>query len=217
MLKLKTDKSSLILLSGFLASIIFIGFFSVIAEDVLENETFKMDLAVIDWLHSFTNLGSVMFWITEIGSVTAVALFSGLVFYHLYHNKKEKIDAYFFILTVAFGGILNYVLKLAFHRIRPSIDYLVDAVGFSFPSGHAMGAMVFYGALSYFILKSERDNKIKFFLILLSMIMIFLIGSSRIYLNAHYPSDVLAGYIAGFVWLLSCIYARRIYKHRKFI
>lgn len=217
MLNIKKDKSTLVMLSGFLSSIIALIIFSAIAEDVLENETLKIDLIIINWLHSFQGLDSIMFWITESGSITAISLFSALIFYHLYHNKKQRIDAYFFILTVAVGGILNYVLKIAFHRVRPSIDFLIDAVGFSFPSGHSMGSMVFYGALSYFILKSERNKKLKFILVFLSIIMVLLVGSSRIYLNAHYPSDVIAGYIAGFVWLMSCIYARRVYKHHKFI
>lgn len=212
--KYKISRSSLVLALGFIITAICLVIFGAIAEDVLDNEILSFDTVVINWFHSFQNLDSIMFWITQSGSVESISVFSLLTIYYLQRYKKGLIDISFFILTVGGGALLNYVLKLSFHRSRPSINDFIDAVGFSFPSGHAMGSMIFYGAVSYFILRSQRNKRMKFIFTLLSIAFILMIGISRIYLNAHYPSDVIAGYLAGFSWLSFCIFSRNLYEKR---
>lgn len=212
--KYKISRSSLVLALGFIITAICLVIFGAIAEDVLDNEILSFDTFVINWFHSFQNLDSIMFWITQSGSVESISVFSLLTIYYLQRYKKGLIDISFFILTVGGGALLNYVLKLSFHRSRPSINDFIDAVGFSFPSGHAMGSMIFYGAVSYFILRSQRNKRMKFIFTLLSIAFILMIGISRIYLNAHYPSDVIAGYLAGFSWLSFCIFSRNLYEKR---
>ena len=210
----KSGKSSVLLLSGFITTAVFLFIFGVIAEDVLEQETFTMDTVIINWLHSFKGWDTTMYWITESGSAQAIILLSLVTIFSLYRYKKGKIDILFFILTVAGGALLNYVLKLSFQRVRPSINQFIDAVGFSFPSGHSMGSMIFYGIISYFIIRSQRSITIKVMVTMISFLFITMIGISRIYLNAHYPSDVIAGYLAGFIWLLFCIFTKIEYKKR---
>lgn len=210
-------KSTALLVSGLLISALSILLFGLLAEDVLENETIRMDTSLINWIHSFSNssLDSLMFWISQIGSLNTIIAFSLITIYWLYEYKKDKLSILFFVITVGGGGILNSLLKISFKRLRPSIDNLVDALGYSFPSGHSMGSMIFYGFIGYLIIKSEtRSLRTKIICSIILIVFILMIGISRIYLNAHYPSDVIAGFSAGFIWLRMCIFSLDLTKKR---
>lgn len=211
----EVQKTSIkLVLTGLVLSITSLIIFGALAEDILENETFTMDSVIIEWLHSFNSstTNDIMFWITQSGSVRTLTVFSLLVIYWLYNKKRDISSIIFFIITVAGGGLLNVVLKLTFQRNRPSLDTFVDAVGYSFPSGHSMGSMIFYGFIGYLVISSQRSRTTKFISTILLSLFILMIGVSRVYLNAHYPSDVLAGYTAGLIWLIMCIYASKTYK-----
>jgi undecaprenyl-diphosphatase len=110
--------------------------------------------------------------------------------------------------VVALGSItLNLVLKLAYHRPRPVLP-LVSAQGLSFPSGHAMISASFYGLLIYLVQTHVRRPALRWLrrgLIVGLGLLILLIGLTRVYLRVHYASDVLAGFMAGTVWLLLAI------------
>lgn len=93
-------------------------------------------------------------------------------------------------------------LKVFFSRSRPDDPVYQAARGFSFPSGHAMSAMTFYGLLIYIVWKYVNNNVLKWGLIVLLILFIFLIGFSRVYLRVHYASDVLAGFAMGLIWLV---------------
>lgn len=90
-----------------------------------------------------------------------------------------------------------FVLKHSFGRTRPLIPLLEEARGLSFPSGHALMAVTFYGLLGYIVWQTVKNNALKWLLFVFFMLMILLIGFSRIYLRVHYTSDVIAGYCMG--------------------
>lgn len=98
--------------------------------------------------------------------------------------------------------LINYVLKSIFTRPRPFDLMIIFENGYSFPSGHAMVSLGFYGFIIYLINKFDLDKKTKVFFSGLLIILILLIGLSRIYLGVHYPSDVLAGYIISLAYLI---------------
>ena len=94
-----------------------------------------------------------------------------------------------------------------FNRPRPLIPLLEPAMGLSFPSGHAMSSVTFYGLLIYFIWKQKERNKLlRMGLISLLIVIILVIGISRIYLRVHYASDVIAGFCVGIIWLTTAIF-----------
>lgn len=108
------------------------------------------------------------------------------------------------VFAAAGGGIIIFGLKFFFQRARP-IETVIDVGGYAFPSGHAFAAMVFFGYLIHLSYRHFRLPAIQIFATLLGSIMIFLIGSSRVYLNVHWLTDVVGGWIAGFAWLLVSI------------
>jgi len=107
------------------------------------------------------------------------------------------------------------VLKTAFQRARPDIQHLIAVGGYSFPSGHAMVATVFYGMLGYLIWLNLRErSKTAWIVPVLTALLIFSIGVSRIYLGVHFPSDVLAGFAAGGLWLTGCIVGLHAFRKK---
>ncbi len=109
----------------------------------------------------------------------------------------------FKVVLVSLGSVtVMSLLKLYFQRIRPVDPIYPDVTGYSFPSGHAMSSMTFYGMLIYFAWTTIRHSSLKWLSIILLIIAIFLIGLSRVYLKVHYATDVLAGYAFGIIWLI---------------
>ena len=110
-----------------------------------------------------------------------------------------------FLLAVFGGMLLNVALKFVFVRARPSFpDAMPQLTTFSFPSGHTMLASVFYGSLCAFFFSRTRSGKLRALVILSSVLMIALVGFSRMYLGAHYLTDVLGGMAEGLAWLAVC-------------
>jgi undecaprenyl-diphosphatase len=112
------------------------------------------------------------------------------------------------ILGICLFGIRfeNQWFKNWFERERPSFDRVIDITGYSFPSGHAMISIAFFGLIAYLLVQNYsflRPFKTGIYIIVASFI--FLVGFSRVYLGVHYPTDVLGGFAAGGTWLLICI------------
>ncbi|MBM6616539.1 phosphatase PAP2 family protein [Bacillus suaedaesalsae] len=126
----------------------------------------------------------------------------------------------FFLFIINFYGVrhLNSILKEFFQRDRPPSSYhLVDAHNFSFPSGHSMNSIAFYGLLCWLLLHIPLfRRRIPQFVILVSFsLFILCIGISRIYLRVHFPTDVIAGFLAGSAWFISLILI--FHSHSKYV
>lgn len=106
--------------------------------------------------------------------------------------------------ATAGGGVIIWGLKVFFQRARP-VETVIDAGGYAFPSGHAFAAMVFFGYLIHLSFRHFRLHGLQILATLFGAAMIFLVGSSRVYLNVHWLTDVVGGWIAGFAWLLISI------------
>ena len=97
------------------------------------------------------------------------------------------------------------ILKRFIDRARPSIEHLVSVETLSYPSGHAMSAMAFYGFLIYLFTQFKMNRILKVVAILFFAFLLLSIGISRIYLGVHFPSDIAGGFIAGLIWVIFCI------------
>lgn len=146
-----------------------------------------------------------MVFITYFGEwqiILPVALAISAVFFIL----KSRRYTFAFIASVAGGEMIIQLLKNIIERPRPpAIDALITTNGFSFPSGHSFIAVSFYGFIAYFLFCSLKKKTVKIISLCLSVIIILLIGFSRIYLGAHWPSDVLASYGLALIWLFLII------------
>ena len=161
-----------------------------------------LDLQVQAWAGSIhTPLGiKCLNLVTYTGSSIAFLILT--LFISFYLLSKQKIyEAIFLNVSLFSAWWIMSLLKNVFERSRPAGEALTIASGFSLPSGHAMVSMAFYGFLAALLLRQKNSSRARWGAALL-FIWVFLIGFSRIYLNVHYLSDVLAGFIFGFICMI---------------
>lgn len=206
------------ILAGLFLSFYSLNVFFELSEDLMEQERFTFDQVIIQYVSNIRTetLTEIMKFITFLGGkrILTLLLIGSLAW--LIVKRKNYWGAIFYIIAVAGGGLINLGLKHWFGRVRPEESLIVEQ-GFSYPSGHSMGSLIYYGFLGYLVIRSQRGRSLKLLLGIGFITLILLIGFSRIYLGVHYPSDVLAGFSAGTVWLLLCIGGResiRAYKKR---
>ncbi|MFW5804117.1 MAG: phosphatase PAP2 family protein [bacterium] len=160
------------------------------------------DAFILNKINDFTYplLTSLVIFITKFGYEFIFLFFAILLMIFLKLKEYGKI---YLISAVTIGGSLPVaIIKEFINRTRPIIENPVyQAEGFSFPSGHATGAMCFYGILIYLVFTNIKKIWLKIILILLLILIILAVGASRIYLGVHYPSDVFAGYFLGLFWI----------------
>ena len=147
--------------------------------------------------------------ITTFCSIWFVALLTILIMIF----GKDKKKAYYIALNLLLCFLLNQGLKILFARERPTGINMLDLSTYSFPSGHSMISVAFYGFIGYLFLHSKRDKKIRIFVIISAMILTLLIGISRIYLGVHYASDVLAGFVLSLAYLI--LFVSIFYNEKK--
>ena len=126
-------------------------------------------------------------------------LISLLVFIILY-LMNNKLEAICCVFNICVTGFTNLILKNTVKRYRPMEIRLIDAHGYSFPSGHASISTAIGIVLIYFILKRIKNKKIAYILSGLIFTYLILVGISRVYLGVHYPTDVLGGWVIAIIW-----------------
>jgi len=175
----------------------------------------SIDLAIFDRLQPWTNPGKnrIMLFITLLGKHQfLIPANLAMIFYFLFIRHQNWFSVR--IGTIAISSlVLMFLLKYLFQRKRPVAPLLKAAKGLSFPSGHAIMSVTFYGLIIYIVWETIPDRLLKNLLIIALIVLILLIGYSRIYLRVHYASDVLAGFIIGLLWLsISLSVLQRIEK-----
>ncbi|MEP6822393.1 MAG: phosphatase PAP2 family protein [Chthoniobacterales bacterium] len=181
--------------------------FAEIAEDIQPHGTMlARDHAVTNWFHAHATPGltTAARAITTFGSVAFLCAASlGVVILLVW--KKAWHRLIIFASGMVGGSLLNILLKHFFHRHRPILENpLVTLSSYGFPSGHTMGATTFYGLLVLLTFASWQNRSRRVLAILLAGLFIAAIGLTRIYLGAHFMTDVLAAGAAGAVWLAFC-------------
>ncbi|BAZ08427.1 hypothetical protein NIES4071_02320 [Calothrix sp. NIES-4071] len=185
-----------------------------LAEEVLEKEAFKFDTTFLLWLHQFSNpsLDNLMLFITNLGNPTTVVIV-GIITIAILWWCRYRLETLVFILSCLGGLILNTGLKLFFSKTRPQLwKQLITEISFSFPSGHALGSMVLYGFIAYLL--AFHYPKFSALIYTLAVILIGAIGLSRLYLGVHWPTDIIAGFGVGFLWLMICITMLKLRRMR---
>ncbi len=151
-----------------------------------------------------THLGSVaaLVLVTSAGAAVSLA-------------RRARGDAAFLLAALGGAQLLTWGLKLAFARERPQWEEpLASASSFSFPSGHALGALVVYGAVAAVVVRELGGSRARLGWLAATTVLVVVVGASRLYLGVHYLSDVLAGYSAGLALLLLLAGAVRLLDSR---
>ena len=202
MTKVKNDKmliASLILLIIFIFFVFLRNYFNIIDDFVY---------SLVKPLIS-NDMTNIMQFITFFSDPIWCILLSCLMILFVKNKKISKA----FLLNLILVFLLNYVLKILFSRNRPADINLIVETGFSFPSGHAMMSLGIYGFLIYLLLLSDKNKISKIIGTCFLILLIFLIGISRIYLGVHYATDVIAGFVISASYLL--LFIRFIYPKIK--
>lgn len=193
--------------------------FAQLAGHVRSGGTQAFDHALLAWIGARRNpaFESVMLELTALGTGTVVMMIVAVAALFLWLNQHKHSAL---LLLIASGGalLLNNLLKAGFGRPRPDvIPWATHATFYSFPSGHAMSSTVVYSTVAYLAARLQRTHRARIAVMATALIIILLIGVSRLYLGVHYPSDVIAGMVIGLAWAGFCmatleaiqLYARR--------
>lgn len=172
------------------------------------------DLFIANKIESLRHplLDSILLVITYLGSpMVFIILGLGTLIFLVYH--RQVLEGVYLNLGLLVSWEAMHLLKNFFARPRPEGEHLTIATGMSFPSGHAMLALVFYGFIGYLMAKNLNSTSKKILTWLIVSLLILMIGISRVYLNVHFPTDIAAGYLIGGLFLLAFI---KLYEwHRK--
>lgn len=188
--------------------------FIKISEDIVKQELSFFDNNIYKFVASFIteDMTDLMKFLSFLGSGLALASITVIVFIAVHKNKKYAFYGWMLGVNLLASTILNEVFKIIFHRERPNMLRIIDITGFSFPSGHSMIGLCFFGFIIY-ILWVNMKSRWRYPLAFILMVLILSIGISRIYLGVHYASDVLGGFSAGLAWLVVFItISNKMYK-----
>jgi membrane-associated phospholipid phosphatase len=197
-----------------------VAFFAFWARVVMRGTTTAFDDTVLRWFaaHRTPHLNSIMLQITSLGNPTTILVLLSVSCLFLWLTQ-HRYSVYLLLIGILGGTFINTGLKLIFHRDRPSIvEWVTQVSSESFPSGHAMMSLIAYGSVAYLVGRLEPSRLMRIITWILAVIIILAIGTSRVYLGVHYPSDVIAGYVGGLAWLsfvTSGITAMQYFSARK--
>lgn len=193
--------------------IIALGVFGLLVHEVLSEKEESIDLAIGKFVGGYVSPGwtETMKIITFFGSSIFHRI--GYVLLALWLIIQRKRWQSLQVIVIGIGGFLIVsFLKEFFKRTRPANPLVHELPSYSFPSGHASSSFIFFGLLTYIIIKSNLRRTYKILLSTFLILFSFVIGLSRIYLGMHYASDVIAGFCVGFLWLVFSIWLSKYLK-----
>lgn len=175
--------------------------FLALAEDVFHQEIMNGDIVgydIVSKLLKFNVSTPIAKFMTNFGGAIFVISLTTILFFVI----KDKKIGISIITNLGIVTILNQIIKFIMQRPRPTEFRIIEETGYSFPSGHSMVSLAFYGYLIYLIYKYVNNKHLKRTLIIILSVLICIIGVSRIYLGVHYTSDVLGGFLISFAYLI---------------
>lgn len=187
--------------------------FMEVADGVLEGETHTFDSTILLALRNPQNLADPLGpgWVEEaarditgLGGYAILSLLTAATFFYLLMVGK-RATAFLVLVAIVGGTLLSHGLKLGFERPRPDlVPHATQVYTASFPSGHAMLSAVTFLTLGALLARAEKSRRVSAFIMGLAIVMTLMVGTSRVYLGVHWPSDVLAGWSVGAAWASLC-------------
>lgn len=203
-----------LLVVGMLVSVASLILFAALALLVAAGATQRMDESILLWMygHSTPALDSWALKLTSLGSTAPVVMIVLVASAFLWIGRHRWTLAVLWSAMLG-SAVLSTALKAAFDRPRPMLWDRMHAGEASFPSGHAMSAVVIYGTLAYLVARLEEGRVMRLVSFGIAGTAILIIGVTRLYLGVHYPSDVIAGYAAALAWATFCALAIEVINH----
>ena len=188
--------------------------FALLTDEIFDKELVGLDTNLAIWSYGLASPVLTFFLtiITDIGSPVGIGVLTAITFVILIW-RKLMVYGWLGVLIIAGSAVVDETLKLIFRRARPELlsggQHLSS---YSFPSGHATGAICFFGFLIWLSWAFFKRPVLKILLTFLLVLVILLVGFSRIYLGVHYPTDVIGGYLAGGCWLIIVLSGNHILR-----
>lgn len=205
------------LIAGLLAAGAALVLVTWLGREVMEGDVLGMDEGIRALLHNLVSptTTTIMMAASLYGGpvvLVPLALAAALAFQLRGWSRGALLVA----ITVAGAGLLNWLLKLSFGRVRPVafFDYPLPGSP-SFPSGHSIFAASIFGGLAALLAPRLRHPALRIAVWCLAIFLTLLVGFSRVYLGVHYPSDVLAGYSIAVIWVTAVAFGDRLARHRR--
>ncbi|MBW4621048.1 MAG: phosphatase PAP2 family protein [Cyanosarcina radialis HA8281-LM2] len=182
---------------------------------VVQNQTLAFDNFVLDWLHQYRNpilinIAKLFYLAGEEYSAATVVIFNLAILYWKHRRQEAKALAFG---TLGIIIIIDLVLKKLFDRPRP-LDYAIEKItGSSYPSGHVSGNFILYFYLAYLL--AERFPKLTKYIYSITTLFMLLMGFSVVYLRLHWPTDIIAGYGVGYIWLTISLTILKVSRKNK--
>ena len=214
------------LLLAFLALTVLITAVGNLASEVVEGDTLAFDRWLISVLRDAADPGSPlgpawlkksMIDLTSLGGGPFLTLLTIAAAGFLVAARKWGM-AVFVILAIAGGGAAANLLKWMFVRARPDlVPHLVSVDSASFPSAHAMNSALTFLTLGVLLSRTQKDRRVKAYLMGTALFLTLIVGFSRVYLGVHWPTDVIAGWAVGAAWAILCSMVAARLQRRKTI
>ena len=195
-----------------------------LGSEVLEGDTFALDKLILRGLRTDSDPGLPIgpVWlkataidITALGGVTVLTLVTVLVAGYLVADRKAY-QALFVAAAISSGAVVSTALKAFFVRARPEVvPHLVEVTSASFPSGHAMNSAMVYLTLAALVARSQELVTVRLYLLSIAILLTMLVGTTRVYLGVHWPSDVIAGWCIGAIWAVFCSLIAKFLERRQ--
>lgn len=200
---------------GFLLSLC-ITMFLIITFFVIKYDNLVIDQSIYNFFYNFSSSqATVIFLIITFLASKEFIILMCLIFILISLIKRKYQTSFLIILNIVISLLLNQTFKAIISRERPFELMIVNESGYSFPSGHSMTALIFYGYFIYLTWESNLKKISKILITILNIILILLVGISRIYLGVHYPTDVIGAYFLGLFYLILYINITNNYIKRK--
>ncbi|HEX2528909.1 MAG TPA: phosphatase PAP2 family protein [Geminicoccus sp.] len=209
----RLGRHEFLLLSGFCAVAAILLSFGMLAEEVVEGESLRLDRAILLALRNPADLADPIGpeWleqaardITALGGLTVLTLvvLGTIGFLVMIHRRRMALLV---IVSAGVGTALSFLLKIFFERSRPDlVPHEVAVHTASFPSSHAMMSAMIYLTLGALLARVQPRRRVKAYILMVAAVVAVLIGCSRVYLGVHWPTDVLAGWFVGSAWAMLC-------------
>jgi undecaprenyl-diphosphatase len=205
--KKKAKKITLGLIAGILFYLLIVIIFWRIADEIVIEKSTAFDLHISSYITQFVSpaVTRIMLLITVMGSSEfLLPVYTMVCLFLLY--KKQWLNCITVITVGLAGKLLLGTVKNIFHRTRPLEPLVLKELGYSFPSGHSFSAFTFFGLMTYLVWRSEISMAWKWLLSLVFFLLAVATAFSRVYLQVHYASDVIAGFCLSILWLTIAIW-----------